>query len=531
VLKLTGSATIANYQTMLRSIRYNNTNGGPGVSTETVSVVAFDGGLGVSSAVAVDTININTPVVQLSPPNANNSTTWTNGGGPVLIASSGAISDVESGTLASLTATLTTAGSPQAGDVLADGTPDGSVVAGTSITSSYNSATGVLTLSGVDTLANYQAVLDSVTYNNTAGGPSVGPETIKVVANDGVHASNGAVATINVTGVPSTVVGTNLFYDNSKFNGNVEGVNAASDDKAIDTSKIAYLPGAGTATAASVSGFTSGINGVMVDLTNPGGTHSLTAADFTFKVGLNNAPSKWIAAPAPTTVSVRGGAGVGGTDRVELTWADGSITDEWLEVTVLANADTGLVAPYTFFYGSLPASTGASDTATKAITGSSDESVIRANNGIATVTNAYDVTKDGQVNSSDESAARADYDALVYLKISNITPLAPSVAPAVTAAPAASASISGDTGLASGLAALLNNVNGSTRPSLRLDTLASELKHVNLNTGVAATIFEALAKADTKLTRSILVEADKIADELGLDDSLLDSLLGDLGLE
>ena len=38
--------------------------------------------------------------------------------------------------------------------------------------------------------------------------------------------------------------------------------------------------------------------------------------------------------------------------------------------------------------------------------------------------------------------------------------------------------------------------------------------------GAAATIFEALATADTKVTRSILVEADKVADELGLDDAL-----------
>ena len=44
---------------------------------------------------------------------------------------------------------------------------------------------------------------------------------------------------------------------------------------------------------------------------------------------------------------------------------------------------------------------------------------------------------------------------------------------------------------------------------MRLDWLSSELTHVNLNSGVAATIFEALAAADTKLTRSILVEATR----------------------
>ena len=85
--------------------------------------------------------------------------------------------------------------------------------------------------------------------------------------------------------------------------------------------------------------------------------------------------------------------------------------------------------------------------------------------------------------------------------------------------------------MASGLTALLNSLKTGTLPPLRLDWLSSELKNVNLNSGAAATIFEALAAADTKLTRSILVEADKVADELGLDDSLLDSILVDLGLE
>ena len=94
--------------------------------------------------------------------------------------STATITDGESGTLTGLTATLTTAGTPIAGDSLADGTANGSVVAGTSITSSYNAGTGVLTLSGSDTLAHYQQVLRSITYNNSNGGPAVGTETVSV---------------------------------------------------------------------------------------------------------------------------------------------------------------------------------------------------------------------------------------------------------------------------------------------------------------------------------------------------------------
>ena len=74
-----------------------------------------------------------------------------------------AISGAAATSLVSLTASLA---SPQVGDVLADS------VSGTSITSSYNAGTGVLTLSGSDTLAHYQQVLGTVTYNNTTGSPS-----------------------------------------------------------------------------------------------------------------------------------------------------------------------------------------------------------------------------------------------------------------------------------------------------------------------------------------------------------------------
>ena len=43
------------------------------------------------------------------------------------------------------------------------------------ITGSWNAATGTLTLTGSDTLANYQAALRSVTYQNTSENPSGPP--------------------------------------------------------------------------------------------------------------------------------------------------------------------------------------------------------------------------------------------------------------------------------------------------------------------------------------------------------------------
>ncbi len=530
VLTLSGADTLADYQQVLDSVTYDNASGGPVVSMEAVSVVASDGHS--TSAPAIGTIDINAPpVVLLNSPNAGFASIWTNSG-PVSITNpaNASIADGTAADLVSLTVTLT---SPHTGDVLAANT------SGTNVSASFNAASGVLILSGTDAVGNYQHVLASVTYDNTLGGPGVGSETVSVLADDGFSSSTPAVGTIYV-GVPahSTVAGIDLFYNQSKFDGNSGGV-STKDDKAIDTTKTAYLPGTGAATFANLSGYADGINGIMVDLTTGGMHGSVTASDFVFKVGANNTPNLWAAAPAPTIVSLRAGAGTAGADRVELIWANNAIKDTWLEVTVLADANTGLTAPYTFFYGSMIGDTGAANSPKLAIVNSSDESAIRDAPGTARVTNAFDVNKDGFVNSSDESAARANSGTLRFIKIVGNTPFAPAAAPEVTVAPAvasdatasAPANSSGDTGLASGLASLLGSLKSETLPSLRLDLLSSELTHVNLNTGAAATIFEAMAAADTKLTRSILVEVDKVADELGLDDTLLDSILGDLGLE
>ncbi|HET6789540.1 MAG TPA: DNRLRE domain-containing protein, partial [Aquabacterium sp.] len=68
-----------------------------------------------------------------------------------------------------------------------------------SITKSYDSATGVLTLSGTDTLANYQTVLRSITYNNTSDTPNTTNRTINVVATDPYAQTVSASSTLTVT--------------------------------------------------------------------------------------------------------------------------------------------------------------------------------------------------------------------------------------------------------------------------------------------------------------------------------------------
>ncbi|MCK4276210.1 MAG: right-handed parallel beta-helix repeat-containing protein, partial [Phycisphaerae bacterium] len=150
------------------------------------------------------------------------------------------------------------------------------------------------------------------------------------------------------------VAGRHVFYNNSAWDGNDPAANAA-DDAAIATDKTALLPNQ-VATFANYTSYLRGINGVMVDIDGLAGTP--TASDFEFKVGNDNNPGAWPTGPAPTSVAVRAGAGAGGSDRITIIWADNAIEKQWLQVTVLATANTGLATNDVFYFGNAIGETG-----------------------------------------------------------------------------------------------------------------------------------------------------------------------------
>lgn len=187
------------------------------------------------------------------------------------------------------------------------------------------------------------------------------------------------------------VVATKLFYENSAWD-------TVSDDDAILTTKTALLPG-GRGEFANVSSYIDGINGIMVDIAHP--TAVPTVADFEFKVGNDDTPSAWAAAPAPTSVTVRPGEGYKGSDRVVIVWADGVIVNTWLEVTVLA-AGLSMAEDYKFYFGNLPGETGNPENPLEVTT--DDVNLANANvtpPGGASLTNPYDFNRDKIVASAD----------------------------------------------------------------------------------------------------------------------------------
>ena len=156
---------------------------------------------------------------------ADFATTFAENGGAVLIADSDAtLSDVDSANLQSLTVTITN---------LLDGTDEvlAADTTGTSISASYNSGTGVLTLSGADTVAHYQQVLRTITYNNTSQDPDTTARSITFVANDGTNDSNTGTTTLSVASVNDapTVDNQSFDADENSPNGTAVGTVLASD--------------------------------------------------------------------------------------------------------------------------------------------------------------------------------------------------------------------------------------------------------------------------------------------------------------
>ena len=66
------------------------------------------------------------------------------------------------------------------------------------LSKSYDTTTGVLTLTGSASLATYQQVLRTATYNDTAAAPNAGGRVITLTVNDGTNASLAHTTTVHV---------------------------------------------------------------------------------------------------------------------------------------------------------------------------------------------------------------------------------------------------------------------------------------------------------------------------------------------
>ena len=173
----------------------------PGTTYTLTIRIADVGDPGYDSIAFVQTSTIlnNPPSLDLSAAAAGTgyTTTWLEGGAPIpLAAADDKILD-DGTTFSSATLTLN---SPVGTDLLSViGSLPGGITA-----SSYNAGTGVITLSGVATLAQYQTALQQIGYSSTATNPASPAKTVNITVNDGVDVSNTTVATINIAALSIT---------------------------------------------------------------------------------------------------------------------------------------------------------------------------------------------------------------------------------------------------------------------------------------------------------------------------------------
>ena len=180
-------------------VRFDNidiawTGGGSGGSSSISAATA-------SSSITVMPVN-DAPVLDLDADDSAGAagvdfaTTFVQDGGPVAVADADAIlTDVDSGTLDSLSATLTNLLDVNQEVLSAD-------TSGTSLTANWNSASGVLTISGPGTLADYQSVLRTLAYDNTAQNPDATTRVVEIIASDGVSFSTLAHTDITMRVAP-----------------------------------------------------------------------------------------------------------------------------------------------------------------------------------------------------------------------------------------------------------------------------------------------------------------------------------------
>ena len=339
--------------------------------------------------ISVGNVNDAAPIVTTS------STSVTYNGVAVPV-DSGIIVSEDGGTLAGASIRVS-AGHVAAEDVL-------SFVNTSTITGSYDSASGLLSLAGTDSVANYQIALRSVTYKNNNATPAISSRTISFQVDDGSASNN-----------LSNVASSQLDLRNSASVGN-RGVfyNRLDGTTLLATDKSALLPGQ-SSTFANYTNYILGLNGLVFDVAGLPATttEAQMAASLQFANWNGIDAGNFVAISAAAVPTVRFVAGApAGSSRVQVTFPNNTLQNTWLRVTVLANANTALPTNDIFYFGNVIGDFNVGNTGTRLRVNAVDTGAVRSNQSIlpnsVDVTNIYDVNRDGRVNAVDTGLVRSN---------------------------------------------------------------------------------------------------------------------------
>jgi gliding motility-associated-like protein len=172
---LTGTSTLVNYRTAIKSIRYYNTSENPNSQSRTLEVIVSDG----EDFSGAFTHNFGVLPVNDAPVVSSTNTTpldYDQNTTAVVVDDLIDIIDVDDTQLVS--AAVTIAGY-QTGDILAGSAPSGGSI-------DFDAGTGILTLSGTATLTEYISALSTVTFSSDQSGS----RQLNFTVNDGTDDSN-----------------------------------------------------------------------------------------------------------------------------------------------------------------------------------------------------------------------------------------------------------------------------------------------------------------------------------------------------
>ena len=230
-------------------------------------------------------------------------------------------------------------------------------------------------------------------------------ETVTITGTDEDGGSSSVSFTIDAL---VAVTNSKIYYLGSSFAG-------TSVDEALDTDKVLAKsgPAARTLGYENLINNSRGINGLVFDVAGLASS-SLSSTDFVFRVSPTgafdegaNPPSSWSNAVSPTLISVGGGSATT-PSRVRLEWADNAISNRWLQIKLLANANTGLREPQVYYVGHLFGET--NGTLSGGVYSVSVADVTRIRPAVGTtapVSSVLDINKNGLIQVSDITAMRS----------------------------------------------------------------------------------------------------------------------------
>ncbi|MFO1351645.1 MAG: Calx-beta domain-containing protein [Gammaproteobacteria bacterium] len=291
------------------SFSMNVTAGQP--FTLVVHEVNANGGLNTTYSINVSGVCTGGPPAVAS---SGGVTAFVEGGGGVAVDAALTVTDPDDTTLASGAVSIS-ANFQTAEDVLVF-TNDGATMG--NIAGSFDSGTGVLSLTSAGataTLAEWQAALRAVQYNNSSDTPNIADRTVSFMVNDGVNDSAPATQTVSVTPVndPPTIAAPGPFGVTEDVLSPLTGLAFADPDAGVATVTVTLAVGAGNGVlvAADSGGVTvGGANSNTLTLT--GTLAAINAFIAAGNVGFQTSPNATSDVTLTVGIDDGGNTGTGG---------------------------------------------------------------------------------------------------------------------------------------------------------------------------------------------------------------------------